>query len=102
MRTFTDYVNSEFPNWQKFSQSNEDAVIEAIFQRIGLENKTCMEFGAADGEFCSNTAYLWQSLGWSAVLVESDPALFRKLQSRTARFPVVEAHEGFVENPSIS
>lgn len=99
MRTFTEYVNSEFPNWQKFSQSNEDAVIEAIFQLIGVGNKVCMEFGATDGEFCSNTAYLWQSLGWSAVLVESEPSLFRKLQNLTAKFPMVEAYEGFVENP---
>lgn len=97
--TFTEHVHSEFPGWKKYAQSDEDAVIEAIFALIGPGNKRCMEFGAADGFFCSNTATLWKDLDWSAILIESDPQLFKKLQAATIGSPKVVTHQGEVENP---
>ena len=45
-----------------YSQTNEDGVIEEIFNYIGTTNKVYVEFGASDGQEC-NTRYLrWVNL----------------------------------------
>ncbi len=53
------------------SQNGEDGIIEAILSVIG-GNKWCVEFGAWDGEYLSNTYNLIQNRGFSAVLIEGD------------------------------
>lgn len=54
------------------SQWGEDGIIAEIFRRIGTENKLCVEFGAWDGKYLSNTWDLWHNHGWSAILIEGD------------------------------
>ena len=66
--------------WNVYSQSCEDSILAAIFERIGTANKWCFECGAADGLFFSNTKLLIDQ-GWSAVLVEPEGDDFAKLQS---------------------
>lgn len=61
-----------------YSQSGEDGVIEAIFARIGTANKWCLEVGAADGLFFSNTRKLVEA-GWTGVYIEGDEAEFKRL-----------------------
>lgn len=61
-----------------YSQFGEDGVLESIFQRIGTSNKWCLECGAADGLFFSNTRRLIE-LGWTGVLVEADAARCARL-----------------------
>jgi hypothetical protein len=39
------------------SQFGEDGIIEEVLNRIGIENASCVEFGAWDGKHFSNT---WQ------------------------------------------
>ncbi len=68
-----------------YSQYGEDGVLEAIFGVIRTSNKWCMECGASDGLFFSNTRRLIEQ-GWSGVLVESDPV---------AHLRLVENNEGF-------
>lgn len=63
------------------SQAGEDGIIAEIFRRIGTESKWCVEFGAWDGRVASNSAALVDD-GWSAVLIEGDPAKFGDLQAR--------------------
>ena len=46
-----------------FSQTNEDGVIEEIFDYIGTTNKVYVEFGASDGQQC-NTRHLRRDLGY--------------------------------------
>jgi len=59
------------------SQFGEDGIIEEILRRIaGGEEKTggwCVEFGAWDGKFLSNTYNLIKRRDFNAVLIEGDP-----------------------------
>lgn len=52
------------------SQFGEDGVIEEILRRVGIKNRWCVEFGAHDGKFMSNTWRLIAKEKWSAVLIE--------------------------------
>lgn len=61
------------------SQNGEDGVIEKVFAIIGTKNKWCVEFGASSGQRGSNTWNLIRNHGWSAVLIEGDRAMYKKL-----------------------
>lgn len=67
------------------SQFGEDGVVDAIFRRIGMANRWCFECGATDGLFFSNTRRLLRE-GWDAILVESDPEAFWRLEANCAPF----------------
>jgi len=54
------------------SQYGEDGIIARIFELIGTRNKWCVEFGASDGQYLSNTWDLINNHGWSAVLAEGN------------------------------
>lgn len=64
-----------------YSQFNEDALLDGLFQKIGVKNRWCVEIGAADGETLSNTKF-FEEEGWQRVLVESDKELFNEFLSR--------------------
>lgn len=71
-----------------YSQFGEDGAVEAIFEAIGTENRWCLEVGAGDGIFFSNTRHLIEQ-GWErAILIEKDPALFKKLVDNTIQSSV--------------
>ena len=63
-----------------FSQFGEDGIIERILELIPDRNHWCVEFGAWDGIFLSNTFNLIKNHGFKAVLIEPDTAKFRELQ----------------------
>jgi hypothetical protein len=63
------------------SQFGEDGIVDAIFERIGTTNKWCLEVGAADGRWFSNT-YRLLSQGWHGVLIECDAVQYKKLAER--------------------
>ena len=66
------------------TQFGEDGMIAEIFRRIGVSPAPrCVEFGAADGKSCSNTARLREQ-GWSALLIEADLHLFKQLRKEEA------------------
>lgn len=52
-----------------YSQSGEDEVVRAIFDRTGVKQGYFVEFGAWDGKFLSNT-YLFYELGWRGIYIE--------------------------------
>lgn len=54
------------------SQSGEDGIIEAVFRLIAPKTKFYVEFGAADGEWLSNTWNLRNNYGWTGLLMDSD------------------------------
>ncbi len=78
-----------------YSQAGEDGIINKIFEIIKPRYNTCVEFGAWDGIYCSNTANLWKK-GWKTVLIESNEQRFKILKEKTTGFNVVCIRE-FVE-----
>lgn len=63
-----------------YSQTGEDGIIDKILEVIPQNDKWCVEFGAGDGLFITNTRCLIESKGFSAVLIEADRNKFRDLQ----------------------
>lgn len=61
------------------SQCGEDGVIGHALEVIGERDHWCVEFGAADGRYASNTYVLINREGYSAVLIESDLDQFEAL-----------------------
>ncbi len=67
------------------SQTGEDGIIERILEVLPCNDKWCVEFGAWDGVFLTNTRHLILSKGYSAVMIEADKAKFRELQRNYAQ-----------------
>jgi hypothetical protein len=55
---------------QVYSQGGEDGVLRRIFERIGADTRSFVEFGAWDGMHWSNTANLRLRHGWTGLLLE--------------------------------
>jgi hypothetical protein len=79
------------------SQSGEDGILAEIFRRIGTAHKTCVEFGAWDGKYLSNTWSLWHDQGWSAVLIEGNPERHGQLAGSLSNFPNVTTLCAYVQ-----
>lgn len=62
-----DLRNHEF---SVYSKVGEDGLIAYIFSKIGVTNRTFVEFGIQDGKEC-NTANLSLNFGWQGFLVDS-------------------------------
>lgn len=52
------------------SQGGEDGVLLRLFEKIGVVNRSFVEFGAWDGVHLSNTANLRLAHGWTGLLLE--------------------------------
>jgi hypothetical protein len=66
-----------------YSQNGEDGVIREILNRLKPHanlDSWCVEFGAWDGVFLSNTCRLIREEGFSAVLIEGDPGKVERLE----------------------
>jgi hypothetical protein len=79
------------PQLQKYrsnvhSASGEDGLIAEIMRRLGISRGWFCEFGAFDGKHASN-CYRLLRRGWSGVMIEGDPAHYRRLEQRAIRFP---------------
>ena len=67
------------------SQFGEDGIIQRIFEILPKQEVYwCVEFGAWDGKFLSNTYELISSHGWSGVLIEGNKSKFPQLQKTYA------------------
>jgi hypothetical protein len=69
------------------SQFGEDGMIRAALAALPGVRKWCVEFGAWDGRFGSNTYRLIDEEGWSGVLIEGNSARYRDLQRTYAGNP---------------
>lgn len=85
---FASNVNSQF---------GEDGIIAEILSRIDdhrpLGERYCVEFGAWDGQFLSNTYSLIANKGYKAVLIEADAARFRVLCRNLPQESVTKMNE---------
>jgi len=70
--------------WQLFSQSGEDGLLQAILQDIGQVPNFCVEFGAGDGRWCNTSLLLTQ--GWRGFWIEADKEKYKKIASLAVRF----------------
>jgi hypothetical protein len=78
------------------SQAGEDGVLYELFNRIGIQNKWCCEFGAWDGKHLSNT-WLWvEKSEWYSVQIEGGGKKFVELQYRYKDNPKVFCLNDFV------
>ena len=65
MKKLSDYA------YNVYSQFGEDGIIEKIFKILKPSSKVCIEVGAWDGFYLSNTANLWTN-GWKGILIEGN------------------------------
>ncbi len=76
-----------------YSQYGEDGIIEEILNRIESEfslDNWCVEFGAWDGIYLSNTCRLIRERNFNAVLIEGDKKKVRELE---INFPQENVHK---------
>src|SRR5882762_10903897 len=73
------------------SQTGEDGLVEKILETIPDNDKWCVEFGAWDGLYLTNTRNLIESKGYSAVLIEADKNKFLELKNNYAQIDRVIA-----------
>lgn len=88
-----------------YSQTGEDGMIEKILEVIPQSDKWCVEFGAWDGLFLTNTRYLIESKGFSAVLIEADKKRFRELErnySQNGNVITINKFVGFREDDNLN
>lgn len=88
-------MSHELSKYQRnyYSQFGEDGVIEEILSRIGVHTQLdswCVEFGAWDGVYLSNTCHLIRDRGYSAVLIEGDR---KKVAQLDRNFPGHNIHK---------
>lgn len=78
------------------SQFGEDGVIEYLFSKIGISNDAwCVEFGAWDGEYLSNTYNLVFNQGFNCVYIEGDQQKAKDLRKKVEK---LEKQKIFVLN----
>jgi hypothetical protein len=74
-----------------YSQYGEDGIFAAMLEIIPDPDKWCVEFGAWDGEFLSNTCNMIEHSGYSAVMIEANRKSFAGLLQRHGANPKVVA-----------
>jgi hypothetical protein len=80
-----------------YSQAGEDGIIERIMEILPpVSDRWCVEFGAWDGEYLSNTAALINLRNYSAVLIEPDASRFETLSKKSRGNAKVICQRGFV------
>jgi len=75
-----------------YSQTEEEGIISDLVAKLPGIPKACIEVGATDGLWLSNTAHLWKDLGWKAVLIESDDRNFINLVNNTKGYQCMCYH----------
>jgi hypothetical protein len=78
------------------SQNGEDGIIAKILEVIGEQRGWCVEFGAWDGRYLSNTYNLIANRGYSAVMIEGSARRFADLEGCFKDNPKVVPIHAFV------
>jgi len=67
-----------------YSQSDEDGIIQEIFNRIHATNRTFIEFGVETGIECNSVKLLVE--GWSGLWIEASAPYVAEIQNRFGSF----------------
>ena len=67
-----------------YSQSDEDGIIQEIFNRIGTTKRTFIEFGVETGIECNSVKLLVE--GWSGLWIEASAPYAAEIQNRFGPF----------------
>ena len=78
------------------SQAGEDGILAKILEVIGAGTNWCVEFGAWDGKYLSNTYNLIESRGFSAVMIEGSKKRHRDLVAAFKNNPRIVPVNAFV------
>jgi len=70
------------------SQHGEDGIIQYILSNVDGIPKTCVEFGAWDGKFLSNTFSLWHDQNWKGILIEGDKQRCDEIKEKYSKFKI--------------
>lgn len=79
-----------------YSQNGEEGLILECLRRMSITAGHCVEIGANDGRYCSNTALLLEGgCGiapgpWTGLMVEYDWDLFERCRTNWANYPGVK------------
>ena len=71
------------------SHDGEDGIVEKILELIPAKNEWCVEFGAWDGIYLSNTRNLIENHGFAAVLREGSKAKHEELKRNNEQYKSV-------------
>lgn len=90
-----DKTQADLALFQKktYSENGEDGVVAEILHRISKESsldKWCVEFGAWDGVYASNTCKMIRENGYNAVLIEGDPKRVEQLNNNLPQNNVIK------------
>ncbi len=83
------------------SQNGEDGILLYIFSKIGIKNKTFVEFGVGDGREC-NTANLIRNFEWNGLMIEGDKKFYHEAKKFYKPFPEVRVVNKFVTRDNIN
>jgi len=61
----------------RYSQNGECGILTEALHRMGIDKGICVEIGANDGYYCSNTAHLIEQ-GWTGKFIEADYDLYKR------------------------
>jgi hypothetical protein len=67
-----DFVK-KYANSGRYSQNGEEGIIDECLRRIKPDHQEAVEFGGADGYYCSNTAHL-RDRGWKVRMYDVNPS----------------------------
>jgi len=87
-----------------YSQSGIDGILEKIFKILPKNDKWCVEFGAWDGVYLSNTRNLIENKDYSAILIEGSKTKFKDLQrnySQNSKVITINQFVGFDEENNL-
>ena len=72
-----------------YSQEGEDGILEHVLGRLPDRNNWCVEFGAWDGRYLSNTYHFVCKHDFAGVMIEGDKNKFVELQKNMRPYPRV-------------
>ena len=81
---------------RQYSQENEDEIIDSALGALPSRDRWCVEFGAWDGIFASNSRRLIKHYNYSAILIEADVCRFKQLRENYKDYQNVVVLRDFV------